>query len=82
MSLNGAQLDRDRRPILIQGEKLFLTQSGVRMDYESGEGYPGQGNNYFIQDGTLFLTNIRVIYVPKEGSLFLENLNVPLENLK
>ena len=82
MSLNGAQLTPSKTPILVQGEKLFLTQSGVRMDYESGEGYPGQGNNYFIQSGTLFLTNIRVVYVHHGDNMFLGNLNVPLENLK
>ncbi|KAI8908716.1 hypothetical protein DFJ77DRAFT_513323 [Powellomyces hirtus] len=82
MSLNGAILNPDGTPVLIVGEKLFLNQGGVLMEYESGNGYPGQGNNFYSQKGHLFLTNRRVIYVSHPPMDYFRNLNVPLENLK
>ncbi|TPX63983.1 hypothetical protein SpCBS45565_g06225 [Spizellomyces sp. 'palustris'] len=82
MSLNGAQLDAENKPILVSGEKIFLNQDGVRLEYESGNGYPGQGNNFYSQKGTLFLTNRRVIYVARPHMDFFRNLNVPLTNLR
>ncbi len=81
MSLNGAVLDEDNKPNLAQGEKLFFVQDDVDLEYESGTGYPGQGHNYHCTKGCLYLSNIRVIYVPV-GYQFFKNLNIPLPNLK
>lgn len=81
MSLNGAVLNSEEKPILVQGEKLFLVQDKVELQYESGSGYPGEGHNYYCQNGILYLSNIRIIYVPI-GYKFFKNLNIPLENLK
>ncbi|KAI9091842.1 hypothetical protein DFS34DRAFT_653300 [Phlyctochytrium arcticum] len=82
MALNGAQLDQDGSPIFITGEKAFLNQSGVALEYESGNGYPGSGQNFYVQKGTLYLTNRRVIYIANIKLDFFKNMNVPLENLK
>ncbi|KAI8816963.1 uncharacterized protein EV422DRAFT_543731 [Fimicolochytrium jonesii] len=82
MSLNGAIFSPDGTPVLVAGEKLFLNQGGVMLEYESGNGYPGQGNNFYSQKGTLFLTNRRVIYVSVPQMDFFQNLNVPLDCLK
>ncbi len=94
MSLNGAELlisgssGETPSPVLVQGEKLFIEQVGVSMDYSSGNGYPGQGNSYFIQTGSMFLTNIRVIYIAKPvqnipPTVFsFTNLNMPLHNVQ
>jgi hypothetical protein len=66
---------------LSPGERLFHQSQGVRMDYESGSGYPGEGHSYFSDRGLLFLTNARVVYVPTPPTPFLQSLSAPLENL-
>jgi hypothetical protein len=81
MSLNAAVLDTDNKPCLVEGERLFFVQDNVELQYESGTGYPGQGHNYHVQGGVLYLTNVRVVYVPI-GFKFLKSLNIPLPNLK
>ena len=82
MSLNGADLNAQNVPVWVQGEKLFYSQSGVQLDYESGSGYPGEGHNYYAATGILYLSNIRVVYVPNPIPQFFQNFNIPLEHLK
>ncbi|KAJ3147799.1 hypothetical protein HDU89_005158 [Geranomyces variabilis] len=81
MSLNGAIVNQDGTPVLVAGEKLFLNQPGVLMEYESGNGYPGQGNNFYSPRGTLFLTNRRVIYLAEDQRSYCRSLMFPLQNL-
>ncbi|RKO85481.1 hypothetical protein BDK51DRAFT_32465 [Blyttiomyces helicus] len=83
MSLNGAVLlSPDNSPALIQGEKSFLVQAGVRMEFDSANPYPGRQGYSFTAVGTLHLTNIRVIYVPRILQETMKNINIPLENLR
>lgn len=81
MSLNASQLDANGVPVLVPGERLFSQTRGVKMDYESGSGYPGEGHCYYANSGVLFLTSVRVVYVPVPPTPFLQNLTVPLELL-
>ncbi|KAJ3156158.1 hypothetical protein HDU86_004126 [Geranomyces michiganensis] len=81
MSLNGAIVNQDGTPVLVAGEKLFLNQPGVLMEYSSGNGYPGQGNNFYSPRGSLHLTNRRVIYITEDQHAFCRNLSCPLPNL-
>ncbi|KAJ3111412.1 hypothetical protein HDU96_005738 [Phlyctochytrium bullatum] len=82
MSINAAQLTDEREPIYIAGERSFLVQDGVVMDYLTGNGYPGQGHHYFSPKGKIFLTNRRVIYVPPRPQAFFDTLTIPLPNLQ
>ena len=80
MALNGAILSLGA-PVLVTHEKLFYEQDNVDLEYESGQGYPGQGHHYFCQAGKLYLTNIRIVYVAHGDYTFFKNMNIPLMNL-
>ena len=82
MSVNLASLHSDSTPILVQGEKIFQKQDGVKMEYETGSGYPGEGHNYFCESGILYLTNFRILYITDPALPFLKSMNIPLENLE
>ncbi|KAI8813144.1 hypothetical protein BJ742DRAFT_660842, partial [Cladochytrium replicatum] len=84
MSINGAMLNADGSPILISGEKLFYSTTGVRLELESGSGYPGSSNNLSLnfKTGSIVVTNLRIIYVPLAPMPSFKNLNIPLEHLR
>ncbi|KAJ3330204.1 hypothetical protein HDU76_006221 [Blyttiomyces sp. JEL0837] len=81
MSLNAATFDAASNPILIPGEKVFNRQGAVQMEYVSGSGYPGEGFNAASQNGMLYLTNRRIIYVPSPLQIRFASLTIPLPNL-
>ncbi|TPX40023.1 hypothetical protein SeLEV6574_g06853 [Synchytrium endobioticum] len=79
MSINGASLQPDNKtPVLVQGEKLFYSQDGVRFEFEGA----GGGMSYASKTGSLYLTNLRMVYVLNPLLDHLKTFNVPLENLK
>ncbi|TPX35781.1 hypothetical protein SmJEL517_g01916 [Synchytrium microbalum] len=84
MSINGATLQADNKtPVLIQAEKLFYSQDGIRFEFEGASGgYPGNLASYSSKTGSLYLTNLRMIYVPTPLLETLKTFNVPLENVR
>ncbi|KAI8996729.1 hypothetical protein BC832DRAFT_542528 [Gaertneriomyces semiglobifer] len=83
MSVNRVQLNQaNSSPVLVPGEKIFLNQAKVKLEYHSGNGYPGSGTHLFCSQGVLYLTNKRIVYVASPALDFLKTLNVPLESLR
>ncbi|KAI9182940.1 hypothetical protein H9P43_003856 [Blastocladiella emersonii ATCC 22665] len=71
MALNWAVLTPETGRLLpLPNEKVFTTFEDVRLEYESGNGYPGSGASYFIKRGHLLLTSHRIVYF---ASSFLES---------
>ncbi|KAI9137307.1 hypothetical protein BKA69DRAFT_928294 [Paraphysoderma sedebokerense] len=82
MSLNWALLEADgKTPVPLPGEKIYFTQNGVRFEFESGNGYPGLGGNYYAKTVILYLTSLRVIIVAAPLLQHFKSLSVPLKNL-
>jgi hypothetical protein len=83
MSLNSANLTQQQQLELVPEEKCFQTYQQVRLEYESGTGYPGEGHNYFSNSGTVYLTNKRIVYSVLDATpdAFFKNLTIPLLNL-
>nr|KAJ3420017.1 hypothetical protein HK105_006220 [Polyrhizophydium stewartii] len=63
-------------------EKTFVVQGGVRLEVESGSGYPGDANNVYAQSGELVLTNMRVVYIARPALPYLTTFAVPLVKLQ
>ncbi|KAJ3386774.1 hypothetical protein HDU92_002315 [Lobulomyces angularis] len=82
MSIDSIALDTSEQPILNRGEKIFNYQGGVWLEFESGSGYPGQGQNYYTKGGTVYQTNLRVIYLPVPSLPYLKSFTVPIQNFK
>ncbi|KAH9250448.1 hypothetical protein BASA81_011787, partial [Batrachochytrium salamandrivorans] len=56
MSLNATALDPvTSLPVWNTGEKVFITQDNVRLECESGDGYPGSTGSLYSKQGCLYL---------------------------
>ncbi|KAL7748121.1 hypothetical protein RI367_006477 [Sorochytrium milnesiophthora] len=86
MALNWAIFESDGvSPLALPGEKIYSTFKGIRLEYESGNGFPGAGGNYYVKVGVLHLTSHRLVYVAVPPQSYFTSLSVPLksiENLK
>ncbi|OBZ83228.1 hypothetical protein A0J61_08721 [Choanephora cucurbitarum] len=75
-----------RTPIPLPQEKMFFTQSDVKLILDCNEseaGYPGHTEGYFESNkGTVILSNQRIIYLAEHSSDQFKNLNIPILNLK
>ena len=49
-------------PALGEGEFVLCAHTGVRMELESGSGFPADGGCYY-GSGILYLTNFRLVHV-------------------
>lgn len=69
---SGPSTQRVLSPQLLRNEKMyFISKEGsVSFEFQSGEGYPGSGDNYISQSGTLYLSNFRTAYVCSPPILF------------
>ncbi|KAH6562298.1 hypothetical protein BASA60_011166 [Batrachochytrium salamandrivorans] len=82
MSLNATALDPvTSLPVWNTGEKVFITQDNVRLECESGDGYPGSTGSLYSKQGCLYLTNMRAVYIPSPPIPGLSSLTIPLLNL-
>ncbi|KAL0080255.1 hypothetical protein J3Q64DRAFT_1759175 [Phycomyces blakesleeanus] len=80
MSLNWAMLGPNgQTPVLLPGEKVFTTQNAVKMVLDCNEnGYPGNAGGYWEADGTVTLTNQRIVFAASSPSQTFQTLNVPV----
>ncbi|KAJ1332609.1 hypothetical protein BSLG_008238 [Batrachochytrium salamandrivorans] len=53
----------------------------VRLECESGDGYPGSTGSLYSKQGCLYLTNMRAVYIPSPPIPGLSSLTIPLLNL-
>ncbi|KAL1917596.1 uncharacterized protein VTP21DRAFT_3989 [Calcarisporiella thermophila] len=83
MALNWAMLREDRTPVLLPQEKMFIHQGGVRLTLDcTGRGYPGNsGGVYCSSNGTVFLSNRRIVYICANPQPHFQSLSVPLRHL-
>ncbi|KAJ8331026.1 hypothetical protein O5D80_001035 [Batrachochytrium dendrobatidis] len=82
MSLNGIAVNPvTSLPVWNTGESVFFTKYNVRLEFESSDGYPGSSGNLFSQNGYLYLTNMRVVYMPSPPIPGTIALTIPLKNL-
>ncbi|KAI9220813.1 hypothetical protein BC828DRAFT_382580 [Blastocladiella britannica] len=65
MALNWTVLTPDgSQPLALPGERMYATFESVRLEFDSGGGYPGAGGRSFlVKRGTVYLTSARVEYV-------------------
>ncbi|KAI9279026.1 hypothetical protein BC943DRAFT_284343 [Umbelopsis sp. AD052] len=85
MSINWTMIAPDgRTPVPLPREKIFFKQSSTNFELDcSGSGYPGtSGGAWHDANGTVFLSNQRVIYLPDRPSQQLKSFHVPLLSLK
>ncbi|GAB5589559.1 hypothetical protein Unana1_04459 [Umbelopsis nana] len=85
MSVNWTMLSQDSQtPVALPGEKIFFKQAHIKFELDCGSsGYPGtSGGAWHDANGTVFLSNHRVIYVPQQPTERLKSFHVPLLSLK
>jgi hypothetical protein len=56
MSWNTVRLVQAEIPQFYDGERSFRDYTGVSLDYENGNGYPGQGEQISSSAGKLILS--------------------------
>jgi hypothetical protein len=82
MSWNFVNLQQPTVPIFYTDERPQLILEKVSFEYESGGGYPGEGQTLNCDSGKLIVTNIRVIYLPYKPGVILQSFSAPLQNLE
>ncbi|KAI9332722.1 hypothetical protein DFJ73DRAFT_855321 [Zopfochytrium polystomum] len=68
--------------VTVDNEQIVYQQKFVSMEFTSGGGYPGHGLSLYSANGTICLTNRRVVYVPEPAQMNMASLSVPLPNLQ
>ncbi|KAF9583496.1 hypothetical protein BGW38_009341 [Lunasporangiospora selenospora] len=64
-------------------ETVFYRQSGVRLELDSSNGgYPGAGSSYNSKNGTLLLTNQRVVYICAEPTAYFSSASLPINSIE
>jgi hypothetical protein len=81
MSFNRATLNDQGQPFLFEDEKAEFSFYNVGVEYQNGGGYPGQGESFESDNGSLILTNIRLLYYPTSKG-YLKSLTIPLQNIQ
>ncbi|KAI9026835.1 hypothetical protein DFJ74DRAFT_604334 [Hyaloraphidium curvatum] len=83
MALNAAALlPEGASPQLVPGEKPFLAQKGVALELKAhGTGPVANTGSYFFETGTLFLTSLRVIYLPTKPLEYTRSFSAPIANV-
>jgi len=82
MALNWVMITSDGlNPVPLPGEKIFFSQAKVSLILDCGGGYPGNPGTYQA-NGTLFLTNQRIIFISIPSLPHFKSLSVPILNLK
>ncbi|KAF9995617.1 hypothetical protein BGZ80_004448 [Entomortierella chlamydospora] len=83
MSVNWVLVTTDGKDIVpLENETIFFREQGVRFELDcSNGGYPGAGASYASKDGTLLLTNQRVVYLCAEPTAFFSSASLPIGNI-
>ncbi|KAF9169119.1 hypothetical protein BGX21_001077 [Mortierella sp. AD011] len=83
MSVNWVLVTTDGKDIVpLENETIFFREQGVRFELDcSNGGYPGAGASYASKDGTLLLTNQRVVYLCAEPTTFFSSASLPIGNI-
>lgn len=63
-------------PCLVAGESFFCVDDKVSFECLSGSGYPGSAGSYFGA-GKLWVTNLRLIFVPSRPSPAFHSFCIP-----
>ncbi|KAJ1923445.1 hypothetical protein IWQ60_005888 [Tieghemiomyces parasiticus] len=84
MALNCVMMDPvSNTPVPLPNESILYHQGSVQFLLEHGSGYPGDSITIQAAQGTLYLTNQRVIYVSKKPSTpAFTDFTVPLANIR
>ncbi|CAO3688797.1 unnamed protein product [Umbelopsis vinacea] len=85
MSINWTMISQDgQTPVPLPGEKIFFKQSQIKFELDcGGSGYPGtSGGAWHDSNGTVFLSNQRIIYLPRQPTEHFRSFHVPLLSLK
>ena len=81
MSWNRTGSDDNNMPLLAEHESIFSTEQNVSIEYENGGGFPGSGET-LAGNGTLYLTPIRIIFLPKTPTRSFSSFSCPLANIE
>ncbi|KAI8048998.1 hypothetical protein BDF22DRAFT_623418 [Syncephalis plumigaleata] len=82
MSINQVALSTDgNAPVLLPNEKVFFEKSSVRLELTYGNGYPGSSGCYTAASGHVYLSNQRIIYLPRPSLVGFHSLAMPLLNI-
>ncbi|KAJ2891595.1 hypothetical protein GGI21_005814, partial [Coemansia aciculifera] len=66
MSLNVVMLERGtRHPVPLPNENFLYHCGGVKFELKLGDGYPGNSAAYKNPSGTAFVSNQRIVFLPK-----------------
>ncbi|KAJ2746454.1 hypothetical protein GGH94_001248 [Coemansia aciculifera] len=90
MALNVVMLERGTRyPVPLPNENFLYHCSGVKFELKLGDGYPGNSNAHKSPSGTAFVSNQRIVFLPKttthENSTNTDAVNsftIPHANLR
>ena len=64
----------------VDTQKVYFKSDKVKMEYITGDGFPGQKGNHFSKDGALTVTREYLIYTPLTSTYF-SNVVVPLDQI-
>ncbi|KAJ2553588.1 hypothetical protein GGF44_004484 [Coemansia sp. RSA 1694] len=66
MALNVVMLERGTRyPVPLPNENFLYHCSGVKFELKQGDGYPGNSSACKSPSGTAFVSNQRIVFLPK-----------------
>ncbi|KAJ2332340.1 hypothetical protein GGH92_008955 [Coemansia sp. RSA 2673] len=66
MALNVVMLERGTRyPVPLPNENFLYHCSGVKFELKLGDGYPGNSSAHKSPSGTAFVSNQRIVFLPK-----------------
>ncbi|KAJ2685359.1 hypothetical protein IWW39_004326 [Coemansia spiralis] len=90
MALNVVMLERGTRyPVPLPNENFLYHCSGVKFELKQGDGYPGNSTAHKSPSGTAFVSNQRIVFLPKtttyENSTNTDGVNsftIPHANLR
>ncbi|KAG2174905.1 hypothetical protein INT43_005967 [Umbelopsis isabellina] len=85
MSINWTMVAQDGlSPVPLPAEKIFFKQSSIKFELDcNANGYPGNsGGAWQDANGTVFLSNQRIIYLPQRPTDTLKSFHVPLQSMK
>ncbi|KAJ3389661.1 hypothetical protein HDU92_000950 [Lobulomyces angularis] len=79
MSINAIETDNSGQPVLFQGEKLFNYQGGVWLEFQCDD--KSSDDNYVTKGGTIYQTNLRLIYLTVPRLDIFKSFSVPIQNV-
>ncbi|SPQ98699.1 unnamed protein product (mitochondrion) [Plasmodiophora brassicae] len=77
MAANAVTLQANGAPVLIRDEEVCRVEE-CEFEALSGSGYPGSSGNFFSSRAAAYLTNLRIIIVPRNRSPQFSSLSMPM----